>query len=226
MISGELRREHVVVGDHIPPKWETVPDFLNCFEEVYTKDDVIGHKKLIAAAACHHRLAWIHPFLDGNGRVTRLFTYAYMRKSGIESHGLWTLSRGLARLEDDYKRMPAHADRSRQGDVDGRGNMSERALSEFSEFFFAVAEDQLSFMKKLLALDELHKRIVSYVNRRADQTIPDEKVLRPDAKYVLTEVMMRGEIARGEVPRLIGLGERTATDLISQLLKEELVGEA
>jgi hypothetical protein len=35
--------------------------------------------------------------------------------------------------------------------------------------------------------------------------------------------MMRGEIARGEVPRLIGLGERTATDLISQLLEEELV---
>lgn len=80
-----------------------------------------------------------------------------------------------------------------------------------------------TFMKKLLALDGLYKRIVSYVNRRADKTLTDEKVLRPESKYVLTEVMMRGKIARGEVPRLIGLGERTATDLISQLIEEELV---
>lgn len=223
MVPGELRTENVVIGNHIPPTWESVPDFLNRFEEVYDADSVMGHKKLIIASASHHRLAWIHPFLDGNGRVTRLFTYAFMRKVGIESHGLWTLSRGLARRADDYKSMLANADSSRRGDFDGRGNLSEKALTEFSEFFFEVADDQVSFMKKLLSLDGLYKRIVSYVNRRADEALPDENVLRPEAKYVLTEIMMRGEIARGEVPRLIGLGERTATDLISQLLEEELV---
>ena len=223
MVPGELRTENVVIGNHVPPAWESLPDFLKRFEEVYASDAMIGHKKLITAAASHHRLAWIHPFLDGNGRVTRLFTYAFMRKVGIESHGLWTLSRGLARRAEDYKSMLANADSSRRGDFDGRGNLSEKALTEFSEFFFEVAADQITFMEKLLALDGLHKRIVSYVNRRADEALPDEKVLRPEAKYVLTEIMMRGEIARGEVPRLIGLGERTATDLINQLLEEELV---
>ncbi len=223
MVPGELRKENVTVGNHIPPKWESLPEFLKRFEEVYASDSVYGHKKLITAAASHHRLAWIHPFLDGNGRVSRLFTYAFMRKAGIDSHGLWTLSRGLAREDEEYKRMLAHADQPRQGDLDGRGSLSEKALTQFCEFFFEVADDQLSFMKKMLGLDELHKRIVSYVNRRADQTIPDEKVLRAEAKYVLTEVMMRGEIVRGEVPRLIGMGERTATDLIRQLLEEELV---
>ncbi|MFU8813308.1 MAG: Fic family protein [Balneolaceae bacterium] len=223
MVPGELRKETVTVGNHVPPKWESLPEFLKRFGEIYESESVYGHKKLISAAASHHRLAWIHPFLDGNGRVSRLFTYAYMRKAGIESHGLWTLSRGLARRADDYKNMLAIADSSRRGDLDGRGNLSEKALTEFSKFFFEVAADQITFMKKLLALDGLHKRIVSYVNRRADEALPDEKVLRPEAKYVLTEVMMRGEIARGEVPRLIGLGERTATDLISQLIEEELV---
>lgn len=223
MVPGELRTENVAIGNHVPPAWESLPDFLKRFEEVYTSDSVMGHKKLITAAASHHRLAWIHPFLDGNGRVTRLFTYAFMRKVGIELHGLWALSRGLARRAEDYKSMLANADSSRRGDFDGRGNLSEKALTEFSEFFFEVAADQITFMEKLLALDGLHKRIVSYVNRRADEVLSDEKVLRPEAKYVLTEIMMRGEITRGEVPRLIGLGERTATDLISQLLEEELV---
>lgn len=223
MIPGELRKEHVIVGDHFPPKWEMVPDFLKRFEDVYTSESVFGQKKLITAAASHHRLAWIHPFLDGNGRVSRLFTYAFMRKTGIDSHGLWTLSRGLARKEDEYKRILAHADRTRQGDLDGRGNLSEKALTEFSTFFFETADDQVSFMKKMLSLDDLYNRITSYINRRADNTLPDEKPLRAEAKHVLTEVMIRGEIARGEVPRLIGLGERTATDLIRRLLEEELV---
>ena len=223
MVPGDLRKENVTIGHHIPPKWESLPKFLRRFEEVYTSETVYGHKKLISAAASHHRLAWIHPFQDGNGRVSRLFTYAYMRKAGIDSHGLWTLSRGFARDDEEYKRMLAHADQPRQGDLDGRGNLSEKALTTFSMFFFKTADDQVSFMKKMLSLDGLYNRIVSYVNRRADNTLPDEKPLRPEAKHVLTEVMMRGEISRGEVPRLIGLGERTATDLISQLLEEELV---
>lgn len=223
MVPGELRKENVVVGDHYPPKWESLPGFLSRFEKEYSSDSVYGHKKLMTAAASHHRLTWIHPFMDGNGRVSRLFTYAYLRKAGIESHGLWTLSRGLARSAEDYKNMLAGADRSRLGDYDGRGNLSEKALTEFSIFFFEVAADQISFMKKLLSLDGLYNRIVSYVNRRADGALPDEKELRSEAKHVLTEVMMRGEIARGEVPRLIGMGARTGNYLVKQLLEEELL---
>jgi Fic family protein len=223
MVPGELRKENVVVGNHVPPKWESLPDFLNNFEKVYGSESVFGHKKLITVAASHHRLTWIHPFLDGNGRVSRLFTYAFMRKAGIESHGLWTLSRGLARRAEDYKNMLSGADSSRRGDYDGRGNLSEKALTNFSVFFFEVADDQILFMKKLLSLDGLYNRIESYVNRRADNTLPDEKELRPEAKHILTEVMMRGEISRGEVPRLIGMGERTGNYLVKQLLEEELI---
>lgn len=223
MKPGELRKANVVLGNHVPPKWENLPQFLKRFEDVYSSDAVYGHKKLITAAASHHRLTWIHPFLDGNGRVSRLFTYAYMRKAGIESQGLWTLSRGFARKSDEYKQMLAVADSPRRGDYYGRGNLSEKALTDFSAFFFEIAADQISFMKKLLSLDGFYNRIESYVNRRADIALIDEKALHPEAKHVLTQTMIRGEIPRGDVPRLIGMGKRTATDLISQLLEEELV---
>lgn len=223
MNAGELRKENVDMENHIAPTWKSVTDFLGYFEKKYSLNDYVGHNKIIVAAASHHRLAWIHPFLGGNGPITRLFTYAFMRKIGIESHGLWSISRGLALNADTYKNMLSIAESPNRRDFDGKGNLSEKALLEFCEFFFETAAEQILFMKKILSLDTLHKRIESYVHRRTDQTIPDEKILRVEAKYVLTEIMMRGEIARGEVPRLIGLGERTASSLISQLLEEGLV---
>lgn len=223
MEPGKLRSRQVTIGDHLPPLADSLPDFLERFEQAYSPGNLVGHHKLIAAAASHHRLAWIHPFLDGNGRVTRLFSYAYMKKVKLESLGLWTISRGLARRADDYRQFLAVADAERQSDFDGRGNLSKRGLTRFCMFYFEVAKDQISFMKKLLHLEKLRERIIGYVNMRSENMIPDEQYLRPEAKYVLAEVMIRGEIPRGEVQRVSGLGERTARDLTSQLESEEFV---
>ncbi|WP_287429078.1 Fic family protein, partial [Sphingobium sp.] len=46
-------------------------------------------------ATAHHRFNWIHPFPDGNGRVSRLMSHAMALKAGIGAHGLWSVSRGL-----------------------------------------------------------------------------------------------------------------------------------
>jgi len=226
MVPGEIRKREVKIANHIPPKAESLTLFLDRFENTYSPEKLVGHKKLIAAAASHHRLAWIHPFLDGNGRVTRLFSYAYMKKVKLQSLGLWTLSRGLARRSDDYKDFLAVADAGRKGDVDGRGNLSEEGLNRFCEFYFDVANDQVSFMRELLQLEKLRERIMGYVNLRSENMIPNEEPLRTEAKYVLAEIMMRGEIARGEVKRISGLAERTARDLTSQLEREELIKSA
>lgn len=223
MVPGEIRDREVEIGNHLTPKADTLELFFERFENTYAPDKLIGHKKLIAAPASHHRITWIHPFLDGNGRVSRLFSYAYMKKVKLESLGLWTISRGLARRSEDYRQFLAVADASRKGDFDGRGNLSEQGLSRFCEFFFKIADDQISFMKELLQLEKLRDRIVGYVNMRSEKMIPDEKPLRPEAKYVLAEIMMRGKIARGEVKRISGLAERTARDLTSQLESEELI---
>src|SRR5690606_12202140 len=51
MTPGELRKDNVKIGNHIPPEWNFIPDFLKRFEEVYASEKVLGHKKLLAAAA-------------------------------------------------------------------------------------------------------------------------------------------------------------------------------
>ena len=43
------------------------------------------------------RLNYIHPFPEGNGRVSRLMSHAMAHTAGIGAHRLWSVSRGLAR---------------------------------------------------------------------------------------------------------------------------------
>lgn len=83
--------------------------------------------RLFAMATAHHRFNYICPFPDGNGRISRLMSHAMAQAAGVRAHGLWSVSRGLARGfaggpegRAEYKQRMAWADESRQGDRDGR----------------------------------------------------------------------------------------------------------
>jgi len=109
----------------------------------------------------------------------------------------------------------AHADSPRQGDLDGRGNLSARALAVFSEWFLRVCLDQIRFMEELFDIDGLSARIVRYAQIKG---------WRPEASKLLVEVLHRGEITRGDAATITGLGERTARDLLAMLLRDGVLG--
>jgi Fic family protein len=208
------RPEHdVAVGRHTPPSTHRVAAFMDYFADRYRIEDQGTAGRIMAIAAAHHRLSFIHPFPDGNGRVSRLMSHALAHTAGIGAHGLWSLSRGLARgLESraEYKQMMDHADMLRQGDLDGRGNLSLHALSDFILWFLQVCRDQVTFMSGLFELDTLARRLRTYVER-------SEK-LRPEAVRLLEEALIRGQFERGEVPRITGLPERTARRIFNDVL--------
>lgn len=142
----------VAVGRHVPPSSDRVADFMQHFESRFRFDRMGKAAQIMAIASAHHRFNDIHPFPDGNGRVSRLMSHAMAGVTGIGAHGLWSISRGLARGTDsrgDYKRMMDHADMPRQGDRDGRGNLSEAALKDFILWFLRVCLDQVTFMSEL-----------------------------------------------------------------------------
>ena len=126
---------------------------MQCFARRYELNQIGKAGRIIAiSAAAHHRLNYIHPFPDGNGRVSRLMSHAMAWSADVAAHGLWSISRGLARgLESrtEYKQMMDLADTPRQNDLDGRGNLSQRALIEFVTWFLRVAVDQVAFMSSL-----------------------------------------------------------------------------
>ncbi len=226
--AGKLRERFVEVGRHLPPVPESLDAFLKRFEEVYNPAKMHGLRPIIALAAAHHRLMWIHPFLDGNGRVTRLFTDAYFTKIGLGGYGLWNVSRGLARRRDDYRAFLASADFERENDLDGRGNLSDRTLTEFCQFFLEICLDQAEYMNNLLALDKFLERLEKYVALRNAGLIVGEKgqslpPLHPRTAEVLKALAIKGEMPRGEVSQIIQMSERTGRNVLKELLDEGLV---
>jgi Fic family protein len=220
MTPGEFRsrpEEDVGVGRHLPPASGRVEAFMAHFERRYRFADLGMGSRITAMAAAHHRLNYIHPFVDGNGRVSRLMSHATALSAGIGAHGLWSVSRGLARgltSRGDYKRMMDYADSPRQGDLDGRGNLSRRALAEFTEWFLKVCLDQVTFMGGLFALDTLVSRLKAYVERRD---------LKPEAFSLLEQALQRGELPRGDAARVTGLRERSARDLLGALVADGIL---
>lgn len=212
---GELRKQDVDVGRHVPPAHESVPDFLIRFNEVYankrTLDDV-----LVVVASAHQRFSWIHPFIDGNGRAARLQTHCAL--SPLTS-GLWSPNRGLARRREDYYARLADADEPRRGDLDGRGNLSEEGLRSWCEFFLEVCEDQVAFMQKMLDLDNMKRRIEALITFRAAQ----DKAIRAESILPLFHLFAAGPLSRGEFQQMTGLGERVARSLVSHLLSTGLI---
>jgi Fic family protein len=126
---------------------------------------MLGRLETIASvAAGHHRLAWIHPFPDGNGRVARLVSHARLGEVGVGSE-LWSVSRGLARNVERYKALLQAADEPRRGALDGRGNLTAAGLAAFSQFFLETCLDQVVFMRALLAPAELMRRVEIWTKR-------------------------------------------------------------
>lgn len=217
ILPGELRTDTVEVGQHTPPRADLLPEFMSRFTEAYRGDHLSKTQKLLSAATAHHRLAWIHPFADGNGRVARLMSHAILLRLGIGS-SLWSVSRGLARQAEQYKTLLAAADQPRRNDLDGRGALSLEALKEFCRFFLRVCIDQVAFMRGLLQPGEILRRIEIYVN--------DEIAARrlPKGSFeLLREAFYEGSVARGKAPQVTGYEERRARETLSTLLDRGLL---
>lgn len=217
VIPGELRRRSVAVGRHIPPPADELPAFMSRFEQAYESGRLSKPRQAIAIAASHHRLLWIHPFLDGNGRVARLLSHAMLLDLGVGS-ALWSISRGLARNSSQYKQLLMAADEPRKGDLDGRGTLSQSALVDFCQFFLESCLDQVRYMRELLAPSELQRRMELYVR---DEESAERLPKRSFA--VLREALLSGELERGRVPGLIDVSERTARRVISALAEKRLL---
>lgn len=212
---GELRTQTVKVGQHIPISPGAVPRFLERFEAVYSNLGTM--ETILAVAAAHHRLAWIHPFLDGNGRVARLMTHATLLKT-LDTGALWSVARGLARRVDDYKTLLANCDQPRRNDLGGRGNLSEEALIAFTRFFLEVCIDQVKFMESLMKPDELRARVVVWAREQAEA-----RTLAPKADKVLEALLRHGELARGDVPEILNTNLRTAQRAVTSLVEQGVI---
>ena len=207
VVPGEFRHDMVAVGRHIPVSPGAIPRFMERFENAYTGLNKV--ESVLESAAAHHRLAWIHPFIDGNGRVARLMSHATLLEA-LDSGALWSVARGLSRSVATYKELLANCDLPRRNDLDGRGALSEEALVEFTRFFLKTCIDQVEFMESLIKPDGLRARIQRWV---------EEESLSPKTGQLLDAILYRGEVPRGEVASMLGISPRSGRDIVSSLIE-------
>ncbi len=215
---GAFRDAHVKVGALVAVSPGAVPRFMQRFETAYARLGKVD--TILAAAAAHHRLLWIHPFTDGNGRVARLMSYALLREA-LDTRGLWSIARGLARNVEEYKAHLSSCDQPRRGDLDGRGTLSEAALASFTEFFLKVCADQIDFMEGLMQPDELRNRMRIWAAEEAGAGR-----LPAQSAQILEAVLYRGELPKSDVETLLGVSERTARRIYSALIERGVLTSA
>ncbi|EGF91843.1 fic/DOC family protein [Asticcacaulis biprosthecium C19] len=220
VVPGQWRTHDVQVGRHVPPEPDDLPRFMARFEKAYGAAPLNRLRQIQTVGAVHHRFLWIHPFLDGNGRVARLMSHALLKRLGIGT-SLWSVARGLARQEGQYKRLLDWADSPRQGDRDGRGNLTQQGLVDFCKFFLDTAIDQIRFMKGLLEPDSLLTRMEIHV----EEEIRAKRLLR-GSFAVLREAVLSGEVERSKIPALTGYEERGARKVTAALLEKGMLTAA
>ena len=216
---GEWREFGVKVGQHIPPDPMTVPRFMEAWCQAYERS-CAGENALIALIAAHHRLTWIHPFLDGNGRTARLHTHIGLHALGL-TQGLWSPMRGLARAQDKYYEHLIQADRHRQGDYDGRGVLTEKGLIAFIEFFMEVCLDQIAFMNSMLEMHSFEARLAQML--AAESTREVTKSLKVEAAAPLAYLGVIPALERTKFKGMMGLSSRTADRVLVDLFKLGIV---
>jgi Fic family protein len=208
------RKQSVKVGRHVAPTAESLPRFLDRWATVYAGARR-GEAAVAGLTAAHHRLAWIHPFMDGNGRVARLHTHLLLHAMGLTG-GLWSPLRGFARAEDRYKALLCGADEGRHGDLDGRGNLTEKGLIAWMDFVLDACLDQVEFMRKMLDIGGMKERIAAALTF-------EEKILKTGVRIEALNALhylfaTQAELPRAEFKAMTGLGERVATSTLSALV--------
>lgn len=217
IVPGALRDGYVQVGRHIPPSAEAINSFLVRFSQAYEPNTLSRLKQILAVPCSHHRLLWIHPFYDANGRVTRLLSHAFFKQIGI-GNSLWSISRGLARNANRYKELLMKADQPRQGDLDGRGNLSLKTLNEFCEFFLECCIDQIDYMSSLIEAKNLLNRIEIYI----EEEIRAGKLLN-GSFALLREAFIFGSYERGKSAQITGYKDRQARSVLAKLIAAKLL---
>jgi Fic family protein len=145
--------------------------------------------------------------------VARLMSHATLLEA-LDTGAVWSVARGLARNVNAYKGHLAACDQTRRNDLDGRGNLSEENLAEFTRFFLTICLDQVAFMEELMQPDSLRTRILLWTEEeiRLDR-------LPPKSGGILEAVLYRGELPRGDAGGIVGTGDRQARRVVSALIE-------
>lgn len=165
---GELRVSQNWIGTakpasalFVPPTVDQMKPALSAWE-YYIHDDKPELPLLIRTALLHYQFETIHPFLDGNGRLGRLFVVLYLMEREAIPAPLLPLSAALERRREEYyERLQA---------VRERGEIQEW-LRFFLNIISDTAVDSIIRAERLVDLRERYLSSLAGSRSRAAEVV-------------------------------------------------------
>ncbi|WP_455516967.1 Fic family protein [Porphyromonas sp.] len=178
MYAGAYRPANVRIANssHCPPESNLVPVYM---EELFSflRDDASFQFDLIKVALAHHRLVWIHPFNNGNGRTVRLFTYALLLhyKFGVDiADRIVNPTAIFCSDRDRYYKMLSEADSG-----------EEDKLLAWCEYVLSGLKVEIEKVKRLCDYDYVQRRILLPA---LDQALEREHITDMEHKILVIAV--------------------------------------
>lgn len=160
--AGRLRTNNeVVVEDgithevvHTPPSFEEMPTFLKelCKYFNETSARVFVHP-IIRGIIIHFMVAYMHPFVDGNGRTARALFYWYMLKQGYWLTEYLSISRVIAMSKKSYEKAYQYVE------------------ADYNDLGYFIAYN-------LKVLDQSFKQLQNYIKKKQDERMLANTFLR------------------------------------------------
>lgn len=134
--GGRFRKEPIYVGNHKPPHFRDVDNWMDRFISTVQENWYIWSPTELAAYGLW-RLNWIHPFIEGNGRTARAACYYLLCvRAGALLPGSKIIPERIKGNKEGYNAALGAADRAwEEGHLD---------FSEMEEYIAPLLEAQLS----------------------------------------------------------------------------------
>ncbi len=188
--SGKLRKKPVVVNDprsgkvvFLPPDHDKVEKLIKeLVDFILENNDKVD--SLILAGIFHKQMVIIHPFMDGNGRTTRLITKVLLAKMGLNTFNLFSFENYYNKNVTKYFQTV--------GEYGDYNELAENIdFSEWLEYFTEGIIDELLRVKKIVPkvghspetrIEEYHIKLIEFIQKNGFITDRDYSKLTDRAK--------------------------------------------
>ena len=210
--SGKFRSCNVSIKNakHTPPDMFLVNDYMEQLINWINKEDKL-QMQLLKVAIAHHCFTWIHPFDNGNGRMSRILTYSMLRQYGFDMAYLLNSTAVFCIDRNKYFDMLQIAD----------DNTAESQL-KWCEYVLTGLNNEMSKVSKLMDKKFFNEKIVQPAINKAF----DLHFISNEYKLVLELVLNApsGFVKSKDIQMLLkDKTKRQITTLISKMLEADLL---
>jgi len=183
---GQFRTFSVTVGSpaaggiHVGAPYARIPRLMEEYIQFVNSRKMDDAHPVIRALLSHFFLVTIHPFGDGNGRVSRLVEAGVLFQQGYNVHGFYGLSNYFYRNEQEYK---THLQKCRLGQPFDVTNFITFGIKGFAEELKGIN----NFIKTKLNRVVYRAMLVRAFNRRVGER---RKILN-QREYQLLDFLLR-----------------------------------